>query len=301
MCIIIAKGKSDRLPTEKELKNSFEWNSDGAGFMYVENGHVIIDKGFMTYNSFITHYNKLLKKFNNFDNKSLVIHCRIGTSGKNNKGNTHPYPITNNPRLLHTKKLRVDIGVAHNGIIHGYGTPTGLNDTQEFIIDYLYPLYKDYKDFYKSEQIMLGIEKITGSKLAILDSNDEIYYVGNFIRDKGLNFSNNTYEDYHYSNYYSYDYNKYYNDDWYDKLYKKQEEEKADYDNSYNSYNEDYMIPLEKDWYVDIYGNGNPTIVGDKKYWYDLETLYLYEDKGDEFSMISINSIVYDEKCQEVY
>ena len=43
MCIIIAKDKKSRIPTEKELKNSFEYNNDGAGFMYVDNNKVVID------------------------------------------------------------------------------------------------------------------------------------------------------------------------------------------------------------------------------------------------------------------
>ena len=75
MCIIIAKDKKSRIPTEKELKNSFEWNNDGAGFMYVDNNKVVIDKGYMTWESFIKRYKTLLQKYNNFKNKSLVIHC----------------------------------------------------------------------------------------------------------------------------------------------------------------------------------------------------------------------------------
>ena len=56
MCIIIAKEKYGRLPSEKELKNCFTNNSDGAGFMYVKNGKVVIDKGYMKYEAFIKHY-----------------------------------------------------------------------------------------------------------------------------------------------------------------------------------------------------------------------------------------------------
>ena len=55
MCIIIAKNRNGRLPSEEELKTSFEYNSDGAGFMYIDNGKVVIDKGYMTYDSFIKH------------------------------------------------------------------------------------------------------------------------------------------------------------------------------------------------------------------------------------------------------
>ena len=269
--------------------------------MYVENGHVVIDKGYMEYKTFINHYRKLLKKFNNFKNKSLVIHCRIGTSGKNNKGNTHPYPITDKPKLLHTKKLIQDIGIAHNGIIKGYGTPEGLNDTQEFIIKYIYPLYSNYKEFYKNEEIMKGIETITNSKLAILDSEENIYYVGDFIEDKDLKFSNNTYNGYSYYTSYNYNYD-------YGTYTAKESKVKDTYD-SYNdylddkyneSYNEDYMIRLESNWYVDLYSNGHSEVVGDRNLWYDYESLYLYETKGTGTYIVAMNPIIYDEKFREI-
>lgn len=287
MCIIIAKDKIGRLPKEEELKNAFDYNDDGAGFMYVDNGKVIIDKGYMTYESFIKRYKSLLKKYNDFKNKSLVIHCRIGTSGKNTKGNTHPYPITNKVKLLKTRHLsRENIGIAHNGIIKGYGTATGLNDTQEYISKYLYPLYSHYKDFYKNEDMLYQIEMATGSKFAILDNTDTIYYVGDFIDDNGLNFSNTTYKSYQHLSYYS--------NDWYYDMYNKQKE--IDDEIGYDS----YLMPLESNWNIDMYGNGEIQNVGDKKYWYDYETMELFEELGDEFELIAVNPIIYDENNEEV-
>lgn len=291
MCIIIAKDKNGRLPSEEELKNSFEYNSDGAGFMYIKNGKVVIDKGYMTYNAFLKHYKKLLEEFDNFKNKSLVIHCRIGTSGKNIKENTHPYPISDNKRHLRAKHLsNEEIGIVHNGIISGYGTATGLNDTQEFIIKYLYPLYSHYKDFYKNSDIMYGIEKITNSKFVILDSTDTLYYVGEFVDDKGLYFSNESYKPYKYiSTYYNtkYDYK-----DWYDDLYTQQKE---------LDFKDDYLMPLEKTWYIDLYGNGDTKLVGEKDYWYDYDTLELFEYRNGELETIAINPLIYDENYEEVW
>lgn len=292
MCIIIAKDKIGRLPTETELKNSFEYNSDGAGFMYVDKGKVVIDKGYMTYDSFIKHYKALLKQYNNFKNKSLVIHCRIGTSGKNSKGNTHPYPITNSIKQLRTKHLaKENIGIAHNGIIKGYGTATGLNDTQEYISKYLYPLYYHYRDFYKNKDMLYQIEMATNSKFAILDKTDTIYYIGNFIDDKGLNFSNDTYK----MSLFSYNYGKYYGS-WY-----------GDYDNKdsikyeESGFEEDYLMPLESTWYIDKYGNGNVELVGTRDYWFDYETLELYElIDNDEYELIATNPVIYDENGEEI-
>lgn len=330
MCIIIAKDKIGRLPTETELRNSFNYNNDGAGFMYVDNGKVVIDKGYMTVDSFIKRYHTLLNKYNNFNNKSLVIHCRIGTSGKNNKGNTHPYPITDDIKKLRTKHLTSEkIGIAHNGIIHGYGTVTGLNDTQEYISKYLYPLYKHYKDFYKNKDMLYQMELATNSKFIILDTTDTLYYVGEFTDDKGLKFSNTsykyTYTRYDYSKTYNSDYTKYssykydyddykydyddYDDSWYTDMYNKDKERYINeldnkYDNIYKTEDEireaDCMCELPKDYKVDLYSNGNIRDVGSNKYWYNFDTMELYELIGDEFKLITENPIIYDEKGEEV-
>lgn len=296
MCIIIAKEKYGRLPSEQELKNCFTNNSDGAGFMYVKDGKVVIDKGYMKYDAFIKHYKKLLEEFNDFKDKSLVIHCRIGTSGQNIKENTHPYPISNDNRMLRAKHLsQLDIGIVHNGIIQGYGTATGLNDTQEFIQKYFYPLYKHFKEFYKNKDIMYGIEKITNSKFAILDDTDTIYYIGDFIDDRGLKFSNSTYKNVYYYQgkyYYSDYYDDYYYKDWYDEEYAKQKEidEK-----------EDYLIPLESEWFVDLYGNGDAKKVGSKDYWYDYDTLELFEYDNGELKTVALNPLIYDENYEEIW
>ena len=295
MCIIIAKDKHGRLPKEEELKRSFEYNSDGAGFMYVKNGKVVIDKGYMTYDSFIKHYKTLLEEFHNFKNKSLVIHCRIGTSGKNIKENTHPFPISSDTRMLRAKKLSLeDVGIVHNGIIKGYGTATGLNDTQEFISKYIYPIYSHFKDFYKNKDIMYGIEVITGSKWVILDKEDNLYFIGDFIDDKGLMFSNSSYN----YTYFKYDEDYWYKKDlayWYDKAYEEQKELEE------KEKQEDYLIPLESNWYIDLYGNGESKKVGDVEYWYDYDTLELFEWKNGDFELVSINPLIYDENYEEIW
>ena len=310
MCIIIAKDKIGRLPTESELKNSYYYNNDGAGFMYVDNGKVVIDKGYMTYDSFIKHYRSLLKKYNNFDNKSLVIHCRIGTSGKNVKGNTHPYPISDKPKLLRTKHLtNENVGIAHNGIIKGYGTATGLNDTQEYISKYLYQLYFHYRDFYKDKDMLYQIEMATNSKFAILDKTDTIYYVGDFVEDKGLNFSNTTYKnDY---SYYSYDYKdydyKYYEDryynnyDWDKTLSLKEKNYDRYYKDEDEVHEEDYLLQLHEDWYIDLYANGNIERVGSRQLYFDYETLELWEWIDNRYELIMENPIIFDEDKKELF
>ena len=215
MCIIIAKNKTDRLPTRKELEYCFDYNHDGAGFMYTDNGKVILDKGYMTKKEFLAHFETLCNKYDNFKGKSLVIHCRIGTAGTNSKQNTHPYALTKKINKLHKTYTKASVGIAHNGIISDY-QPHGdkdINDTQNFIRTYMTRRYKEDKDFYKRQWERTQIEDITNSKWAILDKDDNLYLIGVFTREGKLSFSNSHYKPYEYK----YDYTS----DYYDRVYGK--------------------------------------------------------------------------------
>lgn len=304
MCIIVAKDKMTKLPKDEYLKNCFDNNPDGAGFMYVDNEKVIIDKGYMTYKSFKKRYKKLCRKYNDFINKSLVMHFRIGTAGANSKENTHPYPVHYDKDILHKTYYRTSLGMAHNGIIHDYNPPAGdktTNDTQNFIMKYVYPLYKHYPKFYKNKYIMDGLKDITGSKLAFLDKSDNIYLVGDFkTDDNGVKYSNSNYLS-SYDEYYDkyYDYGRYY--DYYDaydypKLDKKSKEETK----NISEIDEEYEIVLESNWYYSV--SEKPfEKVGDKLLVYDYYYGLLYEvnDMGD-YELIGEDVMIFDENGEEL-
>ena len=287
MCIIIAKEKKVGLPTYSQLFNSFEYNNDGAGFMYVKNGKVIIDKGYMTWKKFYKRYQKLCKKFNNFENQSLIMHFRIGTSSGNTPQNTHPYPISNKVDDLHKLYVKTDLGMVHNGIIHDY-TPkdkfTNTNDTQEFILKYVSTLHNHYPKFYKDKYIMSGMEDITNSKLAFMDTTGYIYYVGDFVEENGVKFSNTSYKDW--GSWYNYGFN--------DSLLTY----KSDYD--CDGYIDDNnLLPLESNWYVEYDGKWEE--VGDRVLSWNLMTGELYEFSSGEMILLGDNAFVYDENYEFVY
>lgn len=307
MCIIVAKDRAGRLPTQDELKNCFNRNSDGAGFMYVKNDKVIIDKGYMTFNDFIKRYNKLLRKFDNFNNKSLVIHFRIGTSGTNSAKNTHPYPITNIQENLHKRYFACKLGVAHNGIIHDYtpnkylnNTNNDTNDTQEFIKHYLTPLKENFKNFYKNDDMKKAIEYLTNSKFAFINKNDDLELIGDFIEDNNLHFSNSTYKKIEYT--YKSDY-KFKNYSWDDYFYThnynvtkttKEEEEK-----------EKGSLYLEKLEPSDIFStkNGDFYDVGNKQLYIDPLTnkLYQYSEFQKKYVFYADDVTIYDKNYMEIY
>jgi predicted glutamine amidotransferase len=219
MCIIVAKQKEVKLPDTKILETCFKQNSDGAGFMYVKGGKVVIDKGYMDYKSFKKHYDKLCRKYHNFENKSLVIHFRIGTDGSNIAKNTHPYPICSDYNIMNKTFYKCDLAMVHNGIITDYrpkATDGDIVDTMKFIKDFIQPLKQGWSDFYKNDNMLKGLEYLTNSKLCFLDNKDNIYTSGYFINDNGILYSNGTYKTYTYQSKYVSKYTPYYNDYDYD-------------------------------------------------------------------------------------
>ena len=311
MCIIVVKDKNTSLPRQDYLKNCFDYNSDGAGFMYVNNNKVTIDKGYMTYKSFKKRYKKLCKRFNNFENKSLVMHFRIGTAGANSRENTHPYSVTNDKDILHKTYCYTDLGVAHNGIISKYNPEIGdktTNDTQNFIMNYIYPLYEHYPDFYKNKYIMDGIEEITNSKFAFLDTHDNVYLVGDFETDEdGVKYSNSNYLPYYNYGYgYYKGYSSHYGYDAYNHLlsYSKDEDEDdksdEDYVKNISQIDDESEVVLESDWYYSV-EDKNFEKVNDKLLVYDFyyDMLYEVNSMGD-YDFIGNKVLLLDKYGEEI-
>lgn len=311
MCIIVAKDKNSELPSMETLETCFNHNNDGAGLMYVDKGQVVIDKGFMSFNELEKHLNILYKKFNNFKNKALVLHFRIGTSGTNTKENTHPYCISGDYKDLHRTRVLCDLGMAHNGIINQY-TPVdnknNTNDTQEFIMKYLTPMYEHYKDFYKNEYILEGLSDITNSRLVFLDTKEDLYYVGDFVEDNGIMYSNTSYKPYTFKTYqygtYGKDYDSEYWNSWWDKKTKDYLNEGYTYLEEQNEVSKDdlknrKLLLLDPKWYIqNDYGWEQ---VGDRLLYIDEDNYRLYEELDNgEMLLIGEDTFVYNENYEEV-
>jgi len=103
MCLLIYKPKN-KLISAEALRHGFENNPDGAGFSIPEKGKIKVLKGFMTFGEF-------LEAFKPYEKKEALIHFRIGTSGKRDAENCHPFSITER------------LALAHNGIFHYRSTP----------------------------------------------------------------------------------------------------------------------------------------------------------------------------------
>lgn len=194
MCIIVYKPENTQMPSKKTLKNCWNNNDDGAGYMFPLDNRVIIKKGFMTFKDF---WKSLRVDYEKFPTLPFVLHFRITTQGGVRPELTHPYPMSKNMEDL--KLLRTTsntFGVAHNGIISltstNYNTTITYNDTMKFITDYLSLIVKSPKSLENDDTLKL-IERLAGSKLAIMDTTGKVTLIGTFNQNKGCFYSNYTY------------------------------------------------------------------------------------------------------------
>ena len=191
MCIICVSPKLVRQPNVTTIRRMFQNNPDGAGYMVARDGKVIISKGFMN----VDEYIEAIRAEHFTAKDPVVYHFRISTQAGVNPQMTHPFPLSN--RIEHMKVLDVECpcGVAHNGIIR---LTTDRNnreysDTALFIANYLSLIIREPGDL-KDERILTLIHRLAGSKLAIMDGDGYIATVGEYINQKGLLFSNTSFE-----------------------------------------------------------------------------------------------------------
>ncbi len=156
MCLAILK-TADSVITRRELKNGFDTNDDGAGFMFTENRKLVIQKGYFGFRKFYKAFRQAEREN---PKSNFVIHFRLATSGKKDSANCHPFLVKNNE----------EVGFAHNGIFSGLG-----NNFYSDTMDFNYRVLKTMpKSFMYSVEAMKFISKYCGwyNKLIFLNSNN---------------------------------------------------------------------------------------------------------------------------------
>ena len=299
MCIIVYKPKFEKMPKEEVLKNCFENNSDGAGFMLTYKKQVMIEKGFKTYNDFKNALDKAVKKYG--EDAPYVLHFRISTQGGTRQDCCHPYPLSHDMNDLRKLRFKTDIGIAHNGIISltsmGYKTQVTYNDTMLFITDFL-SLIIDDKKYYKDNKKLLLIERLVESRLAILDNDGHCELIGSgwiYEKDDGCYYSNSSYKTQKWIYNTMLDDNY---DDW-DKYENNVEYWESKYNaetNEYDfndSYDEDCPLDFGEDYYCDFCSKCNKCKKL-KAYIDELSEDFYYnklasaeEDDDDDFEIVN--------------
>lgn len=301
MCIIAIKPKNKKLQSEEILKECFTRNHDGAGYMFTYNDEVIIKKGFMTYEEFYKSLNEDYFKYE-LENKNLVMHFRIGTSGKSKTGCTHPFSITNNYTTLEKIRQRTNIGICHNGIINMYHSHIQqYSDTEMYIANIMTPMIKLRLNAYKFSDIQKLILDTTKSKWAILDKFGDVYTIGDFIEDNGYMYSNSTYKKIIYTplkTTYNYNYDDYdYDDatDWYFN-YKQKQKEKDDIIIKCTSFDKHGVKYVMANTNNIIICSGTRTYIeveNNNKYYFDKQYNIYTKSKDNVFDKIGTNGIIY--------
>lgn len=189
MCIIVAKPKNVTMPSMETLRNCFDNNHDGAGYMRANGETVTIKKGFMTWGEFedaIAHEGDLTAY-------AVVMHFRIATHGKVQPSCCHPFPVTGEWGRLRSTECRDTLCAAHNGVIRGMETSDDVSDTMAYIANVLHPLRRIIPSFIYSEDALRLIETTLGSKMALLDASGELVTIGDFHEHEGVLYSNSSY------------------------------------------------------------------------------------------------------------
>jgi hypothetical protein len=179
MCIAIYKPEGKVL-SQATLKECYDNNPDGAGFMYAEDKKLHIQKGFFSYDSFY-------KAYKQHETKQAVIHFRIKTHGKIDTTNCHPFAVNSS------------LAFVHNGVISGFGD-SNHSDTIGFNHGVLQPLVNKWGNLalFQDPIIDLIEGRIGYSKLIFLDrhGNHKIMNEGKGQWDDGVWYSNNSYKPY---------------------------------------------------------------------------------------------------------
>lgn len=193
MCIIAYKPIGVEMPDKKTVNAMFDNNPDGAGLMFPYKGRVAIIKGLMKLEDVYDAIKEIDCKID-LKNTPVVMHFRIGTHGGLSKANTHPFPVTAHVPLLQKLRLKTDVAIVHNGIIHGTQYSKDLSDTMEYVKGQLALFQKIDSKFYLDDNFVKAIGYAIDSKMIIMDGQQNVVLIGEFYEEtNGMIYSNYTY------------------------------------------------------------------------------------------------------------
>ena len=184
-----------KFPSKRTLKTCFKNNPHGAGFMVATGDKVVIHKGFMEFSDFWKALRSAREEYE--DTSAYVMHFRISTQGGVRADGCHPFPLSGDMDELRKLDTECEIGIAHNGIISltstGYGKSVDYSDTMKFITDYLSLIIKS-RGYFKDDATVELIDRLCGSKLAILDARGHCELIGRgWQMSDGVWYSNDSY------------------------------------------------------------------------------------------------------------
>lgn len=106
MCIAICLGKRASI-TKEQFMNSWSNNPDGFGMLYASDGVLYSYKNLDNKEEAYAQYMKTHEEFGEYTD--MVLHFRIGTSGKKNLDNCHPFFVNEHLAFVHNGVLDIDL------------------------------------------------------------------------------------------------------------------------------------------------------------------------------------------------
>jgi len=112
MCVIVYsfRGKKEK---EDNIKRMFEENPHGIGFAYKENQRIIVKKGFMKLEEFLSFYKEFPEGIEH------TIHFRLASAGSVSPLFTHPFSL-DKIQIPPETSFKSNIVLFHNGHIEYY-------------------------------------------------------------------------------------------------------------------------------------------------------------------------------------
>lgn len=198
MCIAVYKPQGQKMPSKKIFSNCFANNDDGAGFMFPYQGKVHVEKGFMSFDAFKKGLKEAIKKYGiSTLTTPMVFHFRITSQGGVKPELTHPFPLSRSYDEMRALKGDYNVACVHNGIIDFASTykQVDYSDTMEFIKEVAFPLINKNPKYYDNKALMglLGY-LLSGNRFAIMDGKGHVELIGDWKQDKGIYYSNTSYE-----------------------------------------------------------------------------------------------------------
>lgn len=183
MCVIIAIPKGVKVD-ENEIRDAWNTNDDGAGYMYRHNGKVFYKRGFMDIDEYIEEVMKLIGKY------EIVLHLRISTSDKVNPTQTHPYELGD---IMNMEGVTTNPVSCMNGVVSNKRLEMleECNDTMSYIVqnNELFKKFMTIDDDKNAEVLIDFIKEHSGAKWCVMTPNDT-FISGGFTEENNVLYSN---------------------------------------------------------------------------------------------------------------
>lgn len=176
------------MPSKNTMRRCWNANPQGAGYMVSDPSTrmVIGKKGFMKFDDFMKELSDP-----KLDKMNVVIHFRIATHGGVNEKATHPFPVSDKTDDLNALAWTCRAGIAHNGIIPGYGSQKGLSDTQEWIKK----IASSAGEHILHPGVLKVLESSMGASRLVIMRRDKVIRLGSgWVLFKGCWYSNSGYK-----------------------------------------------------------------------------------------------------------